>query len=368
MSTKRDYYTVLGVERNAGDQELKRAYRRLAMDHHPDRNPGSREAEEKFKEAAEAYQVLSDPERRRQYDQFGHAGANSMGGQDFAGFGGFHDLFSAFTDIFGGQTADSGGDDIQLSLSLSFLEAVKGAKREIEVERHVSCTTCHGSGAKPGTRPISCKTCQGRGQVVHRQGFFTIATECPQCHGHGTLVETPCPTCKGRTFVPESSKVMVTIPAGVDDGTRLRMSGMGHASATPGGAPGDLYIVFQVEPDKRFLRQGDHVRVDVPLTLTQATLGAEVVVPTLEGDQTLTVSPGTQPFEEKVLAGQGIPHIRGRGRGNLIVRFVVKVPTSLSPETQALFEQLAQQLDGAEAIRKKESTFQRLFKRKKDAS
>lgn len=370
MTTKRDYYEVLGLGRDASDQDLKRAYRRLAMDHHPDRNPGNREAEERFKEAAEAYQVLSDPEKRKRYDQFGHAGIGSSAGFNPQGFSGFSDIFSAFADIFGGGAAEATGEDIQVTMKLTFLEAVQGGKREITVDQRIRCSTCHGSGAKPGTRPTTCRACQGRGQVIHRQGFFSIATECPECQGQGAIISEPCPTCRGKTYTTAPNHVMVNIPAGVDEGTRLRMAGMGHAAPTVDGNPGDLYIVFRVATDPRFVRQGNDLHMDVPLSVTQAVLGTTIPIPTLEGEETLEVSPGTQPMQERVLSGRGVPHLRGRGRGDLVVRFVVQIPKKIDSVVQDLFTQLQPHLDppNASPLSEKESTFQRLFRRKKSTS
>lgn len=370
MTSKRDYYEVLGLERTATDQEIKRAYRRLAMDHHPDRNPGNREAEERFKEAAEAYQVLSDLEKRKRYDQFGHAGMGSSSGFHPNGFSGFSDIFSAFADIFGGGSTEAVGEDIQLSLKLTFLEAVQGCKREVTVEQRIHCTTCQGSGAKPGTRPVVCRACQGRGQVIHRQGFFSIATDCPECKGQGSTIAEPCPTCRGKTYTTVPRQVTVQVPAGVDEGTRLRMSGLGHAAPTAEGTAGDLYIVFHVAPDPRFTREGNNLYMDVPLTITQAALGAKIPIETLEGTETIEILPGTQPMQERVLSGRGVPHLRARGRGDFIIRFVVHIPKKPSPEVHALLTQLHSHLDPIDTSLhvEKESTFQRLFRRKKSTS
>ncbi len=365
---KRDYYEILEISKTASDGEIKKAYRRLAMELHPDRNPGNREAEERFKEAAEAYQVLSDPEKRQRYDRFGHQGvAGASSG--FGGFSNFEDIFSAFSDIFGGNRV-SEGEDLQETMELDFFEAAKGTKKEIEVQRHTRCTTCQGSGAKPGTKPTTCRTCHGQGQVAHRQGFFTIATECTQCHGQGVIIHEKCPTCRGNTQIPETAKVLVQVPAGVDDGTRLRMPGLGDASSDPRGQPGDLYILFRVKPDERFRRKGDDLWVDVALTFAEAALGTTVRIPTLDGEENIAVEPGTQPMQERVLPKRGVPNVRGRGHGNLIVRFIVKVPKKLASEAKSLVEQLAPHLGpttpASEAAKDEPaSAFQRLFRGKK---
>lgn len=352
MSTsKRDYYEVLSVSRDAGDAELKKSYRRLAMEYHPDRRPGDKEAEEKFKEAAEAYSVLSDPEKRRLYDRFGHQGPAQSG---FHGFGGIEDIFSAFADILGGGgfpgfgggggSRRARGDDLEVELEISFLESAKGVKREVEIERHTACETCGGNGAKPGTQPQRCKVCGGRGQVAHQQGFFVISTTCPQCRGAGTTIAEKCPTCRGSAQVPKRATVTVTVPPGIDDGQRLRLSYQGDPSAQSGGEPGDLYVLVRVQADPRFVRDGDNLWVDVPLTFAEAALGTRVEVPTPDGSETIEVPAGTQPMTKHVLSGRGMPNVRGRGRGDLIARFLVQVPRSLPAEARTLIEQLAPHL------------------------
>jgi molecular chaperone DnaJ len=349
MSTsKRDYYEVLGVSRTADDAELKKAYRRLAMEYHPDRKPGDRQAEEKFKEAAEAYGVLSDSEKRKLYDRFGHQGP-AQGG--FSGFGGIEDIFSAFADIFGGFGGGGfggrrvqRGDDLEVEMEISFMDAAKGAKREIEIERHAPCETCNGSGAKPGTQPQRCRVCQGRGQVAHQQGFFVISTTCPQCRGAGTTIAEKCPTCRGAAQVTKKAVVNVTVPAGIDDGQRLRLSYQGDPCTASGGEPGDLYVQVRVQADSRFVREGDNLWVDVPVTFAQAALGARIEVPTPDGPETLEVEAGTQPMTKQVLSGRGMPNVRGRGRGDLIARILVQVPRNLTPEARELVEALVPHL------------------------
>ncbi len=371
--TKRDYYEVLGLARNADEGDIKKSYRKMAMEYHPDRNPGNAGAEEKFKEAAEAYQMLSDPEKRQLYDRYGHQGPAQAG---FHGFSGIEDIFSAFSDIFSfGRNRVPAGEDIQVAMELSFMEAARGLKRDIEVERHVRCATCNGSGAKPGTQPMRCRGCGGRGQVAHQQGFFMIATPCLQCRGQGVVIQERCPTCKGSAHIVRKESVAVTVPAGIDDGNRLRLSNQGEPSPAQGGESGDLYIHFKVLPDKRFLRDGDNLLVDVPLTFAEAVLGTTVQVPTLDGSENLEVHAGTQPMSERVLPQRGIPNVRGRGRGDLVVRLLVEVPKKLSPEAHALVEQLAKHLPsprreeagtaGAQQDESDESSFSRLFRSKK---
>lgn len=352
MSNKRDYYEVLGVSKTADDAEIKKAYRRLAMEYHPDRKPGDKVAEEKFKEAAEAYSVLSDSEKRQMYDRFGHQGPAQSG---FQGFSGIEDIFSAFADIFGGFGGGFGGgfpgggrrvargDDMEIEIEVTLLEAAKGCKREIELERHVPCDDCGGSGARSGTKPQSCRACGGRGQVAHQQGFFVISTTCRQCQGKGSVIVDKCSTCRGSARVPKKGTVNLTIPAGIDDGQKLRLSGQGDPSPSAGGEAGDLYVHIHVKADPRFVRDGDNLWVDAKLSFCDATLGCRLEVPTPDGLETVTVAPGTQPMSRHVLRGRGMPNVRGRGQGDLIVRFVVDVPQprQLSAEARELLEKLA---------------------------
>lgn len=373
---KKNYYEILGVTKEASLTEIKRAYRKLAMDHHPDRNPNNKESEEKFKEASVAYQVLSDPQKRQQYDQYGEVGGGFSGGQPFSNF---EDIFSAFSDIFGSGAGgySSKGDDLQVSLSITFLEAAQGGEKELEYEKPVVCGTCSGNGAKPGSKPLICGACQGTGQVAHRQGFFTIATPCGKCQGQGTLITSPCLVCKGSGQDSKTEKVKIRIPAGVDDGTRLRLSGFGASNQTGGGAPGDLYVVFRVAKDKNFSREGENLVVEVPLSVTEAILGAKIEILTLEGNESIEVSPGTQSYEEKVIPNRGIPHLQGRGRGNLIIRFYVQIPDkSLPDEALSLVLQLNEYLKNprgeksekqsfAKETEEEGSVFSKIFHRKK---
>ena len=346
-SPKRDYYEILGVERTADLSEIKKCYRRLAMEHHPDRNPGDKHAEERFKELAEAYQVLSDPEKRQLYDRFGHQGPRQAG---FQGFGGVEDILSHFAEFFGGGFGFGAartrgprveqGDDIQIEMTLDFLEAAAGATKKIDVRRHVSCTTCSGSGAKAGTSASTCGTCGGRGQVAHNQGIFMIATTCPTCRGRGRVVKDRCADCRGAGTVEKAESVTVTIPAGIDEGQTLRVPGKGEAGPS-GGPAGHLYVHFHVESDPRWERDGDNLLTQIDLTYAQAALGTTVPVPTLDGETELDVEPGTQPGAVSVLRGKGIPNVHGRGKGDLLVRLNIVVPKRLSDEQRKLIQDLA---------------------------
>jgi molecular chaperone DnaJ len=348
VTVERDYYEILGVSRDADGAELKRAYRRLAMEHHPDRNPGNKDAEARFKEASEAYQVLSDGDKRARYDRFGHAGLNGGGG---AGFSDLGDIFGAFSDIFGDMFGGGGrgpgrgqprGSDIETRVNLTLLEAARGAAKEVIVHRHVACATCKGSGAAPGSQPETCQQCGGRGQVLHAQGFLRIATTCPVCRGQGKVIRRPCPTCEGAGVERQTETLQVNIPAGVEDGSTLRLVGRGEAA--PGGRPGNLYVVISVEADPRFERDGVDLHTEVAVSFPQATLGDRIAVPVLgtndEGDEDsepveeVDLAPGTQPGDTVILRGHGLPRLDGRGTGDLIAHVKVVVPTSLSPEQE----------------------------------
>lgn len=344
----RDFYDVLGVARDATQAQLKKAYHKLALEHHPDKNPGNREAEEKFKEAATAYAVLSDAEKRARYDQFGHDG---LRGGAAAGFSGVEDIFSAFGDIFGDFFGGGGrrrqaarGADLRADLKLTFAEAVWGVTREVSVARKERCATCAGSGAKPGTKPKACSVCGGRGQVMHSQGFFMIQTTCPNCRGEGAVISDPCSDCRGRGLIEKTSTITATVPPGVDDGQSLRMMGKGEASPS-GGPPGHLFVVLHVESDERFLREGAAVLTEVPISYIKAALGGEVEVPTLddacEGSAVVEVKPGTQPGDVLVRRGEGIPQLDGQGRGDHVIQFKVEIPTKLSRRERDLLEELA---------------------------
>ncbi|HEY8369991.1 MAG TPA: molecular chaperone DnaJ [Thermodesulfobacteriota bacterium] len=356
MSQKRDYYEVLGVSRDASAEELKKAYRRLALKYHPDKNPGNKEAEERFKEVSEAYQVLSDAEKRRAYDQFGHMGAEAgFGGfrpGDF-GAGSFNDLFNdLFGDLFGqaagGTRRPRGrrGDDLRYNLELSFEQAAFGTEVTIQVPRQTECPACGGSGARAGTRPVSCPTCRGLGQVRYTQGFFSINKTCPQCRGEGRIVEQPCPECRGGGLVRDTATLAVKIPAGVETGSRLKLTGEGERGVR-GGPPGDLYVVISVRPHPIFERQGDDVVCEVPISFVQAALGAEIEVPTLDGKVTLKVPPGTQSGKVFRLKGKGIPHLSAYGRGDQHVVIKVETPTGLNAKQRKLLEEFAKASDEA---------------------
>jgi len=344
MSEKRDYYRILEVERSAEFDEIRKSFKRLAKQYHPDLNPGDHQAEECFKELVEANDVLSDPDKRRLYDQFGHAGPRQAGFQGFSGMG-VEDLLQHVADVFGGfgfggrGRRSEQGDDLQTQVTISFLEAARGCQKPVEVTRLVHCKTCSGSGAKPGTSPTRCAMCGGRGQVGTRQGFLTIASDCPQCRGRGQTVAHKCGDCRGGGVTRVSEMLSVNVPAGIDDGQTLRVPGRGMAGPS-GGPAGHLYVTFQVQSDARFERHGDDLLTQVPVSYTQAALGGRVTVPTLEGDLEIDVEAGTQPGTLRVMRGRGMPNVHGRGSGDLAVRFTIAVPKALSDEERRLLEEL----------------------------
>ena len=339
MSERRDYYEVLGVARGCDAAELKRAYRKLAMELHPDRNPGNQEAETQFKDASEAYQVLSDPEKRAFYDRFGHDGPGMAGGG--GGFQDVDDIFSAFGDIFGdlfggrggGRRAPDRGEDIETRVSLTLEEAFAGVTKEVKVLRRVPCKSCRGSGAAPGTSPETCQQCGGRGQVMHSQGFLMISTVCPVCRGEGRVVRKPCTSCDGSGLDHEEDTLQVAVPAGVEDGSTLRLMGRGEV-APQGGRPGNLYVSLRVEPDERFERDGADLHAEIAVSFPQLALGDTQSVPSLTGPAQVDIEPGTQPGETVTLVGRGMPRLDGRGQGDLIVHLKLIVPTTLTPEAE----------------------------------
>ena len=345
--SKRDYYEVLGVNRAASREEIKAAYRRLAVKYHPDRNPGDKEAEENFKQAAEAYAVLSDADKRANYDRFGEAG---LGGQPFSGFdasifGDFADIlgnFFGFEGFFGGGRRRSGperGSDLRTTIAVAFTEMAKGAERQLSVAREENCETCGGSGAAKGAKPETCRSCGGRGQVRVSQGFFTMVRPCPQCSGSGEIISNPCPACHGAGRVERKRQLKVAVPAGIEDGTRLRLVGEGEAGVR-GGPPGDLYVVVRVEQHDLFVRDGADLHLEQEISAFVAALGAELEVPTLEGTEKLKVAGGAQPGDTVVLRGKGLPRLRRAGTGDLVVHLKVTVPRRLSAKQRELLRSL----------------------------
>ena len=354
LATKRDYYEVLGVERTASAADIKKAYRKLAAQHHPDRNPGDAGAEEKFKEAAEAYAVLSDADKRARFDRYGHAGVGNGGGFsgfDPATFGDFADILGdlfGFGDLLGGGRRRGGrrgmaGADLRYDLRLEFAEAAFGPSRTLTVPRLERCSDCDGSGAADGSEPVSCRACGGAGQVRFSQGFLTVARTCPQCAGRGTVVDNPCKTCRGARRVERERTLEVTIPAGVDDGARLRLTGEGE-EGLDGGPSGDLYVVLRVQPHEHFRRDGAHVLGVVEATYPQLVMGATIDVDTLHGPVPLEIPPGTEPGEEFRLAGQGVQRLDGRGKGDhlVLVRLALPSMSELGDEERDLLRRLAE--------------------------
>jgi molecular chaperone DnaJ len=352
MADKRDYYEVLGVDRNASDSDLKKAYRKLALKFHPDRNPGDRTAEEQFKEAAEAYDVLRDANKRQIYDQYGHQGLEGSG---FSGFGGFEDIFSSFGDIFedffgfgGGRRSRSRvhrGADLRYDMQLTFMEAAFGTEKEINVEKAESCVDCEGSGAAPGTGAETCPQCGGSGQIGRSQGFFTVRTTCNQCRGQGQVIANPCNTCHGQGKVLARKKVSVRIPAGVDNGSRLRLTGEGEAGAY-GGPHGDLYVFIHAENHDFFKRDETNVLCQIPVSFVQAALGDTISIPTLNGETELQIPKGTQPGDVFRIRGEGIPSLRNGHRGDQIIQVNVKTPTNLNKKQVALLKEFASLEEG----------------------
>jgi molecular chaperone DnaJ len=355
--TTRDYYEVLGISRTASEQEIKSAYRKLALRHHPDRNPGNRDAEEKFKEAAEAYAVLADPQKRSMYDRFGHAGVSAGAGAGagfdptiFADFGdvlgGLGDIFG-FGDLFGGARRRGGpqrGADLRYDVEISFDDSARGTELTIQIPRAEVCDTCRGSGAAKGSGPTTCPSCHGRGQLRYQQGFFTVARTCGQCRGTGQIIAKPCTACGGAGRITRERKLTAKIPAGIASGQRLRLNGEGEGGLA-GGPPGDLYVVVQVQDHEFFERDGNDLHCEIPVNFTTLALGGEVVVPSLlDDEETLTVPAGTQSGAAFRIRGKGMPDVTGRGRGDLLVRVAVSVPKKLTRDQRQALEQLAKAL------------------------
>ncbi|MHB1407382.1 MAG: molecular chaperone DnaJ [Desulfitobacteriaceae bacterium] len=372
---KRDYYEALGVERSASEQEIKQSYRKLARQYHPDVNPGNKEAEEKFKEISEAYDVLSDAEKKARYDQFGHAGTDPNQAGYGGGFGdfGFGDIFDAF---FGGGGGGGGrrngpqrGADLRYDMAVTFEEAAFGIEKEIQVPRSETCPDCQGSGAAAGTHPTTCSQCQGSGQIKVTQrtpfGHIQTARTCPACHGEGKTISTPCRTCNGQGKVRKVKNIKINVPAGSEDGLNLRLSGDGEAGHR-GGPPGDLYIVLHVKPHKFFERDGNDVYCEIPITFVQAALGAEVEVPTLDGNVKMKIPEGTQTATVFRLKGHGIPYRRGSGRGDQHVRAIVTTPTKLSDKQKELLKEFGELTSETQQMGKK-SLFDKFKENLRDA-
>ena len=361
---KRDYYEILGVERTATDEELKKAYRKQAVKFHPDKNPGDKSAEENFKQLGEAYEILSDPQQRAVYDRHGHAAFDKR-----AGGGGFgrgqqaHDPFDIFREVFGGGSildelfgnggrndpnAPQRGDDLRFDLEITFEEAAHGCEKEITVTKPERCADCGGAGAEPGSKVKACTTCGGRGQVLSSRGIFSVAQPCPHCHGAGRVVEKPCRTCRGAGRRDKPSTIKLRIPAGVDTGSRLRSSGNGEAGVR-GGPSGDLYVVLHVKAHELFHREGDDLLCEIPVSFVQAALGAEIEVPTLTGKAEIKIPAGTQPGAMFRLKGKGVKNVQGNGQGDLHVRMNVEVPTHLDSAQKAKLQEFAELCNGKES-------------------
>jgi molecular chaperone DnaJ len=345
---KKDYYEVLGVNRDASDDEIKKAYRKLAMKYHPDRNPDNPKAEEQFKEAKEAYEILSDAQKRAAYDQYGHAGVDPSAGAGAGahGFGNFADAFGdIFGDIFGGGGGGGRrsnvyrGADLRYNMEISLEDAARGTETKIRIPVMSECETCHGSGAKPGTQPTTCTTCGGHGQVRMQQGFFSIQQTCPKCHGSGKMVSSPCPTCHGDGRVKQQKTLAVKIPAGVDEGDRIRLTGEGEAGVN-GGPPGDLYVVVHLKKHAIFERDGGDLHCEMPISFTTAALGGEIEIPTLDGHAKMKIPPETQTGAVFRLRGKGIKALRSSEHGDLMCHVVVETPVKLTERAKELLIEL----------------------------
>lgn len=348
-----DFYQVLGVDRNASEEDVKKAYRKMAMKYHPDRNPGNKEAEQIFKKAAEAYGILGDSEKRKIYDQYGIDG---LRGTETRGYSTMEDIFDAFGDIFGGGSifedffgggrsrgrSARRGTSLKCDIEVDFKEIATGVEKKIELTRREICDTCRGTGAKEGTSPINCPYCRGRGEVQQSQGFFTLRTTCPKCHGSGKVIESPCTKCGGSGRYPKRAVISIQIPAGVEDGTRLRLTGQGEPGEN-GASPGDLYCDIHVIPHPIFKRQGNDVLCEVPITFAQAALGHTIDVPTLKGNIIQVKIPkGIQNNEIIPIRGEGFPNMHGYGRGNLLVQVIVEVPTKMTSRQEELLREFAE--------------------------
>jgi molecular chaperone DnaJ len=365
--SKRDYYELLGVQKNASENELKTAYRRLAMKYHPDRNPDDKQAEENFKEIKQAYEILTDPQKRAAYDQFGHAGIDAAmgggGGGGFGGFGsGFGDIGDIFESVFGGgfrgnsRSSAFRGSDLRYDLSLSLEEVVAGSEVKIRVPTQVVCSTCDGSGAKPGTSPKTCSRCSGAGQVRITQGFFSVQQACPTCRGTGKIIPEPCRTCHGAGRVQEHKTLSVKIPPGVDSGDRIRLSGEGEAGVN-GGPPGDLYVQINVRPHPIFTREDNHLFCEVPISIVTAALGGELEAPTLDGRIVLKIPPETQSGKVFRIRGKGVKPVRGGLAGDLNCRVIVETPVNLTPHQKELLREFENSMGKSKRHTPKQSSW-----------
>jgi molecular chaperone DnaJ len=365
----RDYYEILEVSRSASAEEIKKAYRKIAMKCHPDRNQGDKESEEQFKEATEAYEILGDLEKRKIYDRFGLEGLKNSG---YSGPGSAHDIFSNFGDIFGdlfGMGANSRrpangpipGSDLRYDLTITFMEAVHGVDKEIEITRPDTCWTCEGTGARPGHQPQTCRNCQGRGQVMRSQGFFSVSTTCPTCRGQGTVITDPCQDCEGYGLVNKKKKVTLKIPTGVDNGARMRLAGEGEGGRR-GGHPGDLYVFLDVEAHEHFQREGTTIYLRLPLRMTQAALGCKLKVPTVHGEKSLKIPAGTQSGANFTLKHEGIKALRSGELGDMIVVVEVHIPEHLTSRQRELLEEFAE-LEKASGTASNDTIFSKLFRK-----
>lgn len=363
----KSYYEILGVNKDASAEAIKKAYRKQAMKYHPDRNQGDSAAEEKFKEAAEAYEVLSDLQKRQIYDAYGKEGLKNSG---YSGPGNSEDIFSHINDLFGDMFGFGGGgrgrrrdpngpvqgEDLRYDIRISFMEAVHGVNRQVEVTKRETCWTCEGSGARPGHKPQVCPTCQGRGQVIRSQGFFQVSTTCPRCNGAGQVITDPCNDCHGEGLINRNKKVSIRIPAGVDTGSRMRLSGEGEGGRR-GGPSGDLYVVIHVDEHEHFQRDGQTIYLRLPVSMVRAALGCEADVPTIHGSAKLKIPAGAQSGERFTLRGEGVPSLRGSGKGDMVVEIQVQTPTKLTKEQN----ELLREFDELSKEREEEGFFARLF-------
>ena len=363
MAGKRDYYEVLGIAKDADEDALKKAYRKLAMQHHPDRNPGNPDADAHFKEAAEAFEVLRDPQKRARYDRYGHAGLEGVPGHDFRNPESVFDMFGdIFGDIFGGRGRRRGpraGNDLQLTLEIDLIEAYRGLKRELKIPRSERCNDCGGSGAKPGSQPSPCRRCNGQGVVIQGQGFFRVQQTCSACRGQGAVITDPCKTCRGQGAVQVERDVTIAIPPGIDDGNTLLVRGEGEGG-DPGAPAGDLHCIIRVRPHPLFVRQATELHCEVPIAFSQAALGGSLEVPTLEGKYiNATLQRGTQGGDEIRLPGKGMPNVRGGRAGDLVVHLRVVTPTNLTKRQDELLRELAD-LDGKHVSPERKSFLERV--------